>query len=80
MEHVSPREQPTPLLQPEVEDKADQMDLSMVSCVGESPMVLEATSATATQWRVPPIEDNQTVDIFSVPEYSQVSCISAICD
>jgi len=71
VEHVSPRVQPTPLLQPEVEDKADQMDLSMASCVGESPMVLEATQATATQWRVPPIEDNQTVDIFSVPEYSQ---------
>merc|ERR1712002_1241291 len=28
-------------------------------------------TSAAAQWRVPPIEDNQTVDIFSVPEYSQ---------
>jgi hypothetical protein len=28
------------------------------------------TSAPA-QWQVPPIENNQTVDIFLVPEYSQ---------
>jgi len=49
----------------------DQMNESVISLSSDSdsPMVLD-TSAAA-QWRVPPIEDNQTVDIFSVPEYSQ---------
>jgi len=38
----------------------------------ESPMALDTSAAaSAAQWRVPPIEHNQTVDIFSVPEYSQ---------
>lgn len=52
--------------------EAEEMDIntSVVSVDGlESPMALDTTSAA--QWRVPPIEHNQTVDIFSVPEYSQ---------
>ena len=35
-------------------------------------MVMETTSVAKEQWRVPPIEDNQTVDIFTEPEYAQV--------
>jgi cyclin A len=49
----------------------DQMNESVVSMSSEStdsPMVLDNSTA---QWRVPPIENNETVDIFSVPEYSQ---------
>lgn len=72
VEHAPSRVQPAspPLSSGE---SSEQMDLSVVSVVEESPMVLEASaaSATAAQWRVPPIEHNQTVDIFSVPEYSQ---------
>ena len=49
----------------------------------ESPMVLDTSvqDTSIQQWRVPPLsQEGETVDIFSVPEYSQVSCISAICD
>jgi len=49
----------------------DQMNESVVSVSSDStdsPMVLDNSTA---QWRVPPIENNETVDIFSVPEYSQ---------
>ena len=41
----------------------------------ESPMVLDnSVQETAIQqWRVPPLNaEGETVDIFSVPEYSQV--------
>lgn len=38
----------------------------------DSPMVVEETvSDLREQWRVPPIKDNQTVDIFTEPEYFQ---------
>jgi len=51
--------------------ESEEMDINTsVASVDtdESPMALDTTAA---QWRVPPIEHNQTVDIFSVPEYSQ---------
>ena len=35
----------------------------------DSPMVVEEQKE---QWRVPPIKDNHTVDIFTEPEYFQV--------
>ena len=36
----------------------------------DSPTAFDTTAAA--QWRVPPNENHQTVDIFLVPEYSQV--------
>ena len=37
-------------------------------------MVVEETvTQLREQWRVPPIKDNHTVDIFTEPEYFQVS-------
>jgi len=39
----------------------------------DSPMVVEETvTQLREQWRVPPIKDNHTVDIFTEPEYFQV--------
>jgi len=59
------------LSRPPTEEDEEAMNESVISVSSDndSPMALD-TSAAA-QWRVPPIEDNQTVDIFSVPEYSQ---------
>lgn len=38
----------------------------------DSPMVVEETvTQLREQWRVPPIKDNHTVDIFTEPEYFQ---------
>merc|ERR1712126_410505 len=37
----------------------------------DSPMVVESEDVSKEQWRVPPIKDNQTVDIFAEPEYFQ---------
>lgn len=43
-----------------------------VSVCEESPMVVvEPEEVVKEQWRVPPIKDNQTVDIFTEPEYFQ---------
>ena len=59
------------------------MNTSLLGCV-DSPMVMETSLVAgssgvktspgekAEQWRVPPILDNQTVDIFTEPEYAQV--------
>ena len=42
----------------------------------DSPMVVEETvTQLREQWRVPPIKDNHTVDIFTEPEYFQVGII-----
>ena len=35
-------------------------------------VVVESEEVVKEQWRVPPIKDNQTVDIFTEPEYFQV--------
>ena len=35
-------------------------------------VVVEPEEVVKEQWRVPPIKDNQTVDIFTEPEYFQV--------
>jgi len=45
----------------------EPMNTSVVDV--DSPMVIEPSSKE--QWRVPPIKDNQTVDIFTEPEYFQ---------
>ena len=59
------------------------MNTSLIGGV-DSPMVMETSLVAgssgvktspgekAEQWRVPPILDNQTVDIFTEPEYAQV--------
>lgn len=52
----------------------DKMSISLVSEEGEeeeedSPMMVEVEERQ--QWRVPPIHQNLTVDIFSEPEYFQ---------
>jgi len=54
---------------PPVQDEYEPMNTSLVA--ESSPMVMETTSVAKEQWRVPPIEDNQTVDIFTEPEYAQ---------
>lgn len=42
------------------------------SVEAESPMVVETSVVEEVeQWRVPPIKDNHTVDIFTEPEYFQ---------
>jgi len=51
----------------------ETMDTSIVDCV-DSPMVVDTGSAVVEfkeQWRVPPIKNNVTVDIFTEPEYFQ---------
>ena len=47
-------------------DSSDCMDL-------ESPMILD-TSVQQLDWRVPPLDQHkpESVDVFSVPEYSEV--------
>ena len=59
---------------PPVQDEYEPMNTSLVA--ESSPMVMETTSVAKEQWRVPPIEDNQTVDIFIEPEYAQVIKVS----
>lgn len=60
---------------PSAQDDTEPMNTSMVA--DSSPMVMETASLlkgglnVAEQWRVPPIQDNQTVDIFTEPEYAQ---------
>lgn len=57
------------------QEDTEPMNTSMVA--DSSPMVMETASlvksglTVAEQWRVPPIQDNQTVDIFTEPEYAQ---------
>jgi hypothetical protein len=56
--------------------------LDVSSMDTESPMVLDTSvqENAIQQWRVPPLSlEGETVDIFSVPEYSQVSSC-AFCD
>lgn len=49
--------------------KLEPMNTSVVE---DSPMVVvESEVVVKEQWRVPPIKDNQTVDIFTEPEYFQ---------
>jgi len=49
-----------------------QLEPMNTSVVEDSPMVVvESEEVVKEQWRVPPIKDNQTVDIFTEPEYFQ---------
>jgi hypothetical protein len=68
-------------LPPCTEADLEPMNTSLTLGV-DSPMVMEtsllgssgglrSTGEKAEQWRVPPIQDNQTVDIFTEPEYAQ---------
>merc|ERR1719418_178065 len=52
----------------------EPMNTSLIDT--ESPMLTECSSSSSTsvdtaKWRVPPTQDNQTVDICSFPEYAQ---------
>jgi len=56
--------------QPNLHKLSEPMNTS-IACV-ESPMVVENfVGELKEQWRVPPIKDNVTVDIFTEPEYFQ---------
>ena len=55
-----------------------EINLGLCQVVEDSPMVVvESEVVVKEQWRVPPIKDNQTVDIFTEPEYFQVTTILA---
>lgn len=68
------RQQLKPLLQNVDSFSSSSSSLDTSSMDTESPMVLDTSvqDTSIQQWRVPPLsQEGETVDIFSVPEYSQ---------
>jgi len=68
------RQQQKPLIQHVDSFSSSSSSLDTSSMDTESPMVLDTSvqDTSIQQWRVPPLsQEGETVDIFSVPEYSQ---------
>lgn len=57
-----------PAIQAKFPQESEPMNSSYAE---ESPMLVDAEEVAKEQWRVPPIKDNITVDIFTEPEYFQ---------
>lgn len=69
---VKVQQQTTRIVQQKIEERVQTRAPQIVQqCESMNESVVEDSPMVVEQWRVPPIKDNHTVDIFTEPEYFQ---------